>query len=43
LPVGWFLVTSVLKSSQPHGVWPASAVQVIPYWLLPFSEDAKHW
>jgi hypothetical protein len=32
---------SVLKSSQPQGVGPASLVQVMPYWRLPRSCDAK--
>jgi hypothetical protein len=30
-----------VKSSQPHGVAPDSAVQVIPYWRLPWNWAAK--
>ena len=35
-------VASAVKASQPHGVEPASGVHVIPYALVPASEDEKH-
>jgi len=42
LPFGWRAVVSVVKSSQPHGFGPVTAVHVNPYWVLPASWDEKH-